>query len=121
MASPDAIAQLEAAVAQRAADRYADIALWQGIAGALREIREGVIAQGRPILSVEEACQLVNVGSRAAFHRWCATWKVRASGHGRYPRRALLAGLEREANAVIPRRRTPERPASPPPAEQLAA
>ncbi len=68
-------------------------------------VREGIAP--RPVLGVAEACELVGVGSDSALHRWCATWKVKACGQGRYARRALLAGLEREANSGSRRRRTP--------------
>lgn len=107
--SADPLAQLEAAVAEHAASGAADAPLWRGLVAAVREIRDGVIAGGRPVLTVAEACQLVNVGSVSALQRWCATWRVKPSGKGRYSRRALTAGLEREANAILPRRRTPAR------------
>ena len=119
--SADPLDHLARVAAERAAAGAPEAAMWVAAAAALREIRDGVIAGGRPILTVEEACALANVGSRAAFHRWTAAWRVKASGHGRYPRRAVLAGLEREASAVIPRRRTPASKPALFPAEDIAA
>lgn len=107
--SADPLSTLDAVVADRAAAGSADAPLWQAIAAGLREIRDGVVAGGRLVLSVEEACQLVNVGSPSALQRWCRAWKVKPSGKGRYSRRALTAGLEREANAILPRRRSAKR------------
>jgi hypothetical protein len=65
----------------------------------------------KPILTTAEAIELAALGSRSAFNRWAQAWKVTPTGHGRYARRAILAALEREANSVIPRRRTPVRSA----------
>jgi hypothetical protein len=73
-------------------------------------VREGLMP--RPVLTVREACELVNLNSASAFERWCKAWRVRPTGRGRYARTALLAGLTREARSVIPKRRTKMRDAA---------
>lgn len=60
----------------------------------------------RPVLDVAEACELVNVGSPSALQRWCARWRVQCTAPGRYARRALMAGLEREQDSAGRRGRT---------------
>jgi hypothetical protein len=72
------------------------------------DLHAGMIAAGRPILTSVEAAKLANVGAGSAFSRWAQTWGVKACGKGRYARRAVMAGLEREARSASPRRRTPE-------------
>lgn len=73
------------------------------------ELRDAQATAARPVLSQAEAMQLVGVRSVSAFQRWAAAWKVKSAGKGRWARRALLAGLEREAGAVTKRRWTPEK------------
>jgi hypothetical protein len=78
------------------------------ILAELAELR-ALVAKGitpRPVLSVAEAAELASCGSASAFHRWCAAWRVKACGQGRYARRAVVAGLERETNSGRRRRRT---------------
>ncbi len=72
-----------------------------------RLVREGLAPH--PVLTTAQAQELANCGSDSAFYRWCEAWRVKASGQGRWARRAILAGLEREANSVLRRRRTPEK------------
>ena len=81
----------------------------QPILAEIAELKK-LVADGlntSPVLDVEGACKLVAVGSASALSRWCQTWKVKPCGKGRYARRAILAGLNREVDAVTRRRRTP--------------
>jgi hypothetical protein len=66
-------------------------------------VRKGIAP--RPVLGPEEARELVGKDSDSAFQRWCKTWKVKACGQGRYARRAILAGLEREVDSGTRKRR----------------
>lgn len=103
-----ALSQFQAVAAEVAATAPAEGKLWQLLAAALGEIKDEQIAAGLPVLNTAQACQLVNVGSRRALARWCKLWRVKASAYDRYPRRALEAGLQREADSGVRRRRTKE-------------
>lgn len=70
-------------------------------------VREGFVP--KPVLTLAEAMDLTNHGSGSAFGRWCSALKVKACGQGRYARRAILAGLEREADSGGRRRRSPKK------------
>lgn len=58
-----------------------------------------------PILTLAEAVVHTRCDSDSAFYRWCSKWRVTASAHGRYARRALDAGLHRESMASVKRRK----------------
>lgn len=80
------------------------------ILAELAELR-ALVAEGltpRPILTTAQAAALANTGEGSAFHRWCQAWRVKPCGRGRYARRAVLLGLEREADSFLGRRRTPK-------------
>lgn len=79
-------------------------ALWSPLVAVLGEIRNQTLAGGKIILDLEEAMRMAGVGSKSALERWCARWKVRPSAPGRYPRAALIAGLNREARSSLPKR-----------------
>lgn len=83
----------------------------QPILAEIAELKK-LVAEGinpSPVVDVAGACAVVGLGSPSALGRWCQTWRVKPCGKGRYARRALLAGLQREADSCIPKRRTPER------------
>lgn len=73
-------------------------------------VREGL--SPRPVLTTAEAMELANCGSDSAFYRWAQTWRVSNCGQGRYSRRAILLGLEREATSCLRRSRSEERKAA---------
>jgi hypothetical protein len=56
------------------------------------------------VMTLAEACAYAKKGSPAAFYRWTKAHSVQSCGHGRYTRRALDRGLEREAFSCRPRR-----------------
>ena len=78
---------------------FAEIVALRAEVSALKTAQASAL---RPVLSVAEAMELVGAESRSAFGRWVAKWRV--PGDRRYARRALLAGLEREANGATRRR-----------------
>jgi len=58
-----------------------------------------------PVLTVEEACLFVRVGSTSSLDRWCAKWAPNARcGNGRYTRAALSRGRDKEALKIVKRR-----------------
>lgn len=73
------------------------LARLDALAAELRALRAGG-GMDRPslIVTAAEAAELVKVGSRSAFQRWCERWRVPMVAKGRYARRAIEAGLERE-------------------------
>lgn len=50
-----------------------------------------------PVLNVDEAMLMVGKRSPSAFGRWCQEHGVKGCGQGRYARRELQGGLNREA------------------------
>jgi len=50
-----------------------------------------------PVLTTAEAIAFVGKNSASAFGRWCAAHKVKPCDKGRYSRRALEMGLNKEA------------------------
>lgn len=82
------------------------------LCAAVEALRSQQATAARPVLSGAEAAALVGVGAGSAYSRWAATWGVRPSGRDRWPRRAVMAGLTREADSGRRRRRTPERAAA---------
>jgi hypothetical protein len=80
---------------------HAELVALRGQVEALRAFQASA---ARPVLGVAEAMELVGVDSDSAFYRWTSKWRVKASATGRYARRALLAGLDREAGASVRRK-----------------
>lgn len=72
--------------------------------GDLQALRAAQASAARPVLGVAEARELVGADSLSAFYRWTAKWRVKPSSAGRYARRALLAGLDREVAATAKRK-----------------
>ena len=50
-----------------------------------------------PVLTREEAVAYVGKGSDRSFRRWCADYKVRPCSAGRYSRRSLEMGMNKES------------------------
>lgn len=50
-----------------------------------------------PVLTASEAAAYVGKNSASAFGRWCAAHKVKPCDKGRYSRRALEMGMNKEA------------------------
>jgi hypothetical protein len=50
-----------------------------------------------PILTLAEAVTYSKHESDSTFYRWCDKWQVKPVSHGRYSRRWLDRGLDREA------------------------
>jgi hypothetical protein len=80
---------------------HAEIVALRGEVVALRAAQASAL---RPVLSVAEAMELVGVDSASAFYRWAARWRVVAADKGRYARRAVLAGLDREVAGAARRK-----------------
>jgi hypothetical protein len=72
--------------------------------GELMALRSAQASALRPVLSVAEAMSLVGAESSSAFYRWTALWRVKPSATGRYARRALAAGLDREVAGTARRK-----------------
>jgi hypothetical protein len=53
----------------------------------------------QPILTLQEAVRYTKHGSDTSFYRWAAKWSVKAVSRGRFSRRWLDRGLEREAHS----------------------
>lgn len=83
------------------------------LTAAIRELREG--GRDEPVLTTEQAVRVANLTSDDAFYRWAKTWRVTPSGHGRWSRRAIQLGLQREADSVLkPKRTKPKSPSCEP-------
>lgn len=80
---------------------HAEIVALRGELMALRSAQASAL---RPVLSVAEAMGLVGAASASAFYRWASRWRVKPSATGRYARRALTAGLDREVGATSRRK-----------------
>lgn len=52
-----------------------------------------------PVLNLDEAMHLVGKRTPSAFCRWCQAYGVTRCSQGRYSRRALEHGLNKEARA----------------------
>jgi hypothetical protein len=86
--------------------------------GELQAMRAAQASAARPVLSVAEAMELVGADSLSAFYRWTKKRNVKPSASGRYARRALLAGLDREVRDTA--KRKPKSPPMPPKLEVAA-
>jgi len=75
--------------------------------GEMQALRASQASAARPVLSVAEAMELTGAESASAFYRWTAKWRVKPAAAGRYARRALLAGLDREGMATAKRKARP--------------
>jgi len=75
------------ALAEAVADRLAD-----KLAAKLADFRQ----EAATVMDRKEAARYVRKGAHG-FYAWSKAWKVQACAWGRYSRRALDAGMEREA------------------------
>lgn len=73
------------------------------LSAEVAELRAGSALDRKHVLTVAEARGVANQASDSAFYRWAEKWRVAPCGKGRYARRALVAGLEREANGAARR------------------
>ena len=65
------------------------------------QVRLNALAEGAAecphILTVEEACRYVKVGSASAFYRWAEKWCIEPAAYGRWSRAKIDMALAREA------------------------